>query len=261
MTSQADVNSGVYASPRLVRGYARRTPTPAERAVLADLHDEIAGRRVLEIGCGAGTITRELLAAGGTVVGVDVSAAMVEYCRSAFPGATFLVGDMRDLSAHERGSYDVVVAGANVIDIAGRDERPHVLEELRRVLAAEGLLYFSSHNRNSRDAVRAARHGPSLRLSASPRRTLRALAGYLLGTRNHRRLARHQRFEDDYAIINDSAHRWSLLHHYITRDAQRRELEAAGFVLVSVRAPDGRRLDPEDDDGAFTELHYVARAT
>jgi SAM-dependent methyltransferase len=185
---------------------------------------------------------------------------MVEYCRSAFTRGTFLVGELRDLSAHERGRYDVVVAGSNLLDVATHEERPHVLAELRRVLADGGVLYFSTHNRNSSDALRQARSGPELRLTASPLRLLRALASYAVGTVNHIRLARHQRFETDYAIINDSAHRFGLLHHYITRAAQERQLEQARFEVVAVYGMDGRRLAATDGDAQFTELHFVARA-
>jgi len=257
---QHETNRRVYSSPRLVGGYARRTPTVVEQAVLAELRSEIAGRRVLELGCGGGAITRELLALTDAVVGVDVSPAMIEHCRAVFPTGTFLVGDMRDLHEHESGSYGVVVAAANLLDVATHDERPRVLAELRRVLAGGGVLYFSTHNRNSTEALLQARRGPLLSPSRSPYRLLRRLASYAVGTVNHRRLARHQVLEPDYAIINDSAHRWSLLHHYITRDAQTRELAAAGFELVAVLGMDGRRLDASDDDTRFTELHYIARA-
>lgn len=260
MSSQSDASRRVYASRRLVRTYAARAPTVAERAVLADLRGAIAGARVLELGCGAGAITRELLALTDTLVGVDISPAMVEHCRSTFSQGTFLVGELGDLLGHAQASYDVVVAAANLLDVATHDERPRVLAGLRRVLAPGGVLYFSSHNRNSTAALRQAAHGPTLRLTRSPYRLMRSVAAYVVGTVNHHRLARHQRFESEYAIINDSAHRFGLLHHYITRAAQERQLAEAGFELVAVYGMDGRRLAPSDDDAEFTELHYVARA-
>jgi SAM-dependent methyltransferase len=228
--------------------------------VLAELGGAIEGRRVLELGCGAGAITVALLELTDNVVGVDISPAMVEYCRSTLTKGTFLVGDVHDLSAHEPESYDVVVAGANLIDVATHAERPRVLAEIRRVLPRGGLLYFSSHNRSSTDALEQARHGPSLRLRGRPYAVLRALLAYVVGALHHRRLARRQVFEADYAILNDSAHHFGLLHHYITRAAQERELEETGFELVAVHGMDGRRLAPGEDDAQFTELHYTARA-
>src|SRR5581483_6805529 len=173
---------------------------------------------------------------------------MVAHCRAAFPTGTFVVGDLRDLSGFEEGAYDVVVAGANVIDVLTHEERPGVLREIRRVLVAGGLLYFSTHNRSSSFALEQARGGPRLRLSGGAARVPRSVAAYVVGTVNHRRLARHQVFEADYAIINDSAHRWSLLHHYITRGAEERELAASGFAILTVHGGDGRVLAPSDPD-------------
>ncbi|MGZ4334453.1 MAG: class I SAM-dependent methyltransferase [Gaiellaceae bacterium] len=256
---QAAVNQRVYASPRLVRGYVDRALRPVERTILDVLRPSVSGGRVLERGCGAGAITRELIEVGADVVGVDVSPAMVAYCRSEFPSGTFVVGDLRDLSPHEDAAYGCVVAGDNLLDVLGHDERPAVFGQLKRVLGDGGLLYFSSHNRNSAEALEQARTGPRLRFERSPPAQLRGIAGYVQGSLNHRRLARHQRIEEGWAILNDPAHRWSLLHHYVTRELQARELGSWGFELLGVWGMDGRPLEPADDDSGLSELHYVAR--
>lgn len=256
---QAAVNARVYASPALVKQYAGRPVTVAEHAVLDSLRPALEGKRVLELGCGAGAITAELLSSRIELVGVDVSPAMVAHCRVRFPQARFLVGDLRDLSALPDESADVVVAADNVIDVLSHEERPLVLRELRRLLSDGGVLYFSTHNRRSEEALRQAIGGPRLRPRGSSSGLVRALAGFVAGTFNHRRLARYQKLEEDWGILNDPAHRWGLLHHYITREAERRELAACGFELAEVWGMTGRRLGPSDDDSAFSTLHYVAR--
>ena len=38
--------------------------------------------------------------------------------------------------------------------------------------------------------------------------------------------------ETDYAVLNDCGHNYSVLHYYITREAQARQLAAAGFDLI-----------------------------
>jgi SAM-dependent methyltransferase len=244
-----------------VSPYAERQLFPVELTVLEHLRPSITGRRVLEIGCGAGAISKELVQMAGSFVGIDVSPAMITYCARAIDGGTFLVGDGADLSAHPDGSYDAVVAGANVLDVFSHEERPAVMRGIRRVLADGGLFYVSAHNASSLRARRDAERGPALAFGGTPYGRVRSLGMYVRGQINHRRLARHQRFESDYAIINDSAHGWRLLHHYITRGAQERELEETGFALVGVWDTTGRRLDAADDDSANTALHYVARAT
>jgi len=250
----------VYGSRLRVRDYAGRALKPVERAVVARLRPELARGRVLELGCGAGAITRILLDAGADVVGVDLSPAMVAHCRSEFPKGSFGVGDLRDLSAHPTGAYVVVVAGANVLDVASHAERPDVMAGIRRVIADDGSFYFSTHNRSSTEAQALARTGPQLRRETTVQQQVRAVAGFAIGKLNRRRLVRLQQYEDDYAILNDPAHRWGLLHHYITREAEEHELRSAGFELVDVWAENGDRLAPEDDDSGSQELHYLAKA-
>jgi SAM-dependent methyltransferase len=57
------------------------------------------GRRVLEVGCGTGTIT-QFLTDRELVVGVDVVPQYVEACRARFKGAPNLVFLVQDLTAH-----------------------------------------------------------------------------------------------------------------------------------------------------------------
>jgi hypothetical protein len=94
-------------------------------------------------------------------------------------------------------------------------------------------------------------------------RTPRDLAANLFFTprriRNHLRLRRLQRVESDYALINDNAHDYALLHYYITPQAQVKQLEARGFAVLEVLDLDCRRLGPEESAERHVFLHYVAR--
>jgi SAM-dependent methyltransferase len=60
---------------------------------ILDLLVPVHGGIVLEIGCGAGALTRHLLAAGHRVIATDGSAAMLELARDALGGA-----DLRQLT-------------------------------------------------------------------------------------------------------------------------------------------------------------------
>jgi hypothetical protein len=76
--------------------------------------------------------------------------------------------------------------------------------------------------------------------------------------RNRRRLAPLQLRGPGYAVINDSAHDYALLHYYIGRDDQARQLSETGYELVECLDVDGRpvgRGKPHPDPW----LHYVAR--
>lgn len=260
LSKQDEVNRRTYSSSRLVRQYARRDLQPAEAAIFERFAADFADARVLELGCGAGRITQHLIALGAHVVGIDVSPAMIAHCERTLPDATFLVADMRDLSTCEGSEFDVVVAGANVLDALGHDDRVAVLATVRRRLRSGGLFYLSSHNRNSSVALAEARSGPKLRLTANPYSQGRAAIRHLRGRRNHARLAGLQVFGAEFAILNDSAHAWRLLHYYVDRATQARQLAAAGFELETTFARNGDALAAGADDSSSTELHYVARA-
>jgi hypothetical protein len=76
---------------------------------------------------------------------------------------------------------------------------------------------------------------------------------------NRRRLARLERRVADHAIINDEAHDFGLLHYYIGRDAQERQLSELGYELVECLDVDGRPVE-KGARGIGSSLHYVAQA-
>ncbi len=80
-------------------------------------------------------------------VGVDYATEMVKACRGRFPGVEFMVADAADLSALPDGSFDAVVFAFNGIDyVLPAKSRHACFEHIHRVLSANGVVIFSSHN-------------------------------------------------------------------------------------------------------------------
>jgi SAM-dependent methyltransferase len=250
--SQRQVNDAVWGrSSRLVAEYANRTLRPVETVLLDRYRDALSGR-VLELGCGAGRLTGYLLDLSADVRGIDVMPAMVEYCRAAYPRGDFAVADLRDIGG---GPYDAVVAAFNVLDVLDHAERRDVLARIAGVLSPGGLLVMSSHNLAAAGSIRS----PGRVLERSPRRIASNLRHLPARLRNARRLRRHERTDADWAIRNDEALDFGLLHYYVTRDACERQLAAAGLTLVECLDIDGRPVAPGEQAAYCTELHYVAR--
>jgi SAM-dependent methyltransferase len=249
--AQARASEAAWSSGEHVATYANRELRPAEVMLLVRYRDALGGR-VLEVGCGAGRVTGYLVALGGEVHGLDVSSTMVEHCAATYPAGTFSQGDMRDLSALEPGSFDVVVAAYAVLDVVNDAERRQALGEIHRVLAPDGLLIMSSHNRAFKitGPVGTGRGliGTALDLRRAPRRL-----------HNRRSLRRYEVQRPDYAILNDSAHDYSVLHYYITRDVEQRQLAELGFELIECTDLDGRPVASGESAPEHPELHYVAR--
>jgi SAM-dependent methyltransferase len=250
-TTQRQINDRTWSRPDLVVEYDRDDLRPVETVLLSRYRDTLAGR-VLELGCGAGRVTGHLAGIAAEVHAIDRSPAMVAACAAAYPSVSVGQGDIRDLSGLDKESYDAVVAAFCVIDVLDDADRRWFLDELRRVVRPDGLVIFSSHNRGCPPGGITLRGAGVLHGVARIRHLPRWLS-------NRRRILPAQRVEPDYAILNDIAHDWSLLHYYVTRDAQARQLDQHGFTLVECLDLDGHPVGPGELAPHSAELHYVAR--
>ncbi len=99
------------------------------------------GKRVLDAGCGAGTLLSALLE-GNRVTGIDVDKQALEVCRERY-GVQTVWADFAAELPFEPMSFDVVVAGETV------EHLPYptiFLQEARRVLVPGGLFLGSVPN-------------------------------------------------------------------------------------------------------------------
>ncbi len=251
---QARRNSEVWGRGDLIGHYTSRELRPAEVVFLVRYRDELQGR-TLELGCGAGRLTGYLIEMTHTVHGIDLSRAMVDYCKQTYPAGTFSVEDLRDVSRLGSESFDAVIATYGVLDVLGDAERRRVLRAIGGVLAPGGLLMVSSQNLASLPKLREP---TDLRARNLVRRAGR-LALMPLRLRNRRGALPLQQFGSDYAVVNDDAHNYQLLHYYISRDAQERQLAEEGFEFVECLDNEGRTVAPGESAPDWVELYYVAR--
>jgi SAM-dependent methyltransferase len=109
----------------------------ARPAILA-LAGDVAGRRILDAGCGSGPLSAALRDRGATVTGFDSSAGMVELARRRLgDGADLQVADLDRPLPYPDGAFDDVIA-ALVLHYLRDWTGP--LAELRRVLRPGGRL-------------------------------------------------------------------------------------------------------------------------
>jgi SAM-dependent methyltransferase len=117
---------------------------PLDRHLLNRFAEATRGRgMVADVGCGPGHIARYLHDQGVTVVGIDLSPAMISSARRLNPGLEFRVGDMRELEFPE-SSLAGIVAFYSIVHVESRNLHA-IAHEMRRVLSAGGLALVSFH--------------------------------------------------------------------------------------------------------------------
>jgi SAM-dependent methyltransferase len=111
--------------------------------------DGYSGRRVLEVGCGAGVDLARFARGGAEVTGVDIAPSAIDLARANFEqqglGGQFHVANGEQLLFPD-GSFDLVYAHG-VVQYTSNPGR--LVEECRRVLVPGGGAIFQVYNRLS----------------------------------------------------------------------------------------------------------------
>lgn len=101
---------------------------------------DVSGARVLDFGCGSGEWTPTLSRIGASYVGIDISDAMVDICRSRFPDHRFLSYDGERIPLPDDSidiAFSIAVLHHNALPAQDR-----LLEELSRCLKPGGALFL-----------------------------------------------------------------------------------------------------------------------
>jgi SAM-dependent methyltransferase len=117
-----------------------------ERAAVAELRRAgalpLAGRRILDAGCGSGQWLADLETWGASreqLAGLDLVAERVEHARARLPGADIRLGDASELP-WEDASFGLVLQSMMFSSILDPGVRAAAAGELARVLEPGGLL-------------------------------------------------------------------------------------------------------------------------
>jgi len=122
---------------RLVRLYESR--------LLIEMVRPGDGEEILDVGCGTGIFTADLLAAGSEVTGLDLSLPMLRYAKKKALGRPFRIvrGDMRWLP-FKADAFDKTISVTS-IEFLDEDAQ-HAVAEMLRVTRPGGLVAVASLN-------------------------------------------------------------------------------------------------------------------
>ncbi|MEV0261099.1 methyltransferase domain-containing protein [Streptomyces sp. NPDC050617] len=182
----------------------------------------VAGRSILDVGCGDGVYTRMVQQAGASrVVGVDVSAAMLEMARSlGEQGVEYQVHDVAELPV--LGPFNVILA-ANVLHYA--PDRSVLASMCRRLLAnlAPGGRLLAFVGNPDCDKGAAAANGFDITLPPDPQEG------------------------DPMTVAVPTTPPTVVQVHYWPQETVERVLRASGFAEVTweplIATPVGRELE------------------
>jgi SAM-dependent methyltransferase len=216
--------------------FAKRA-APTLRSLLKKLG--IRRGRVVELGCGSGTLCRELAAASYDVVGIDPSAAMLRLARRRAPSVAFRRGSLQ--TAELPGCSAIVAIGEVVTYLRPFKGPPSVLRHdrelsaffrrARHALEPGGVLMFDFiESAGGRTYAKKGRTGRDWRIQTSARLNRH-------GTLLTRRITTWIRTADDNRIGRE-------VHHVrvYSRESMKSALEKAGFLVEFRRTIGGARM-------------------
>jgi 2-polyprenyl-6-hydroxyphenyl methylase/3-demethylubiquinone-9 3-methyltransferase len=116
----------------------------------------LAGRRALDVGCGAGLLAEPLARLGATVTGVDAAQENIAAARAHAEGSglaiTYHCGDVADLGPDSLrlAGFDLVTAMEVIEHVA---DKPAFIAALAAALAPDGLMLLSCPNRTAKSRL------------------------------------------------------------------------------------------------------------
>ena len=163
------------------------------RAGFIDSKVELAGLRVLDIGCGGGILSEAMARRGAQVTGIDMGEAPLSVAKLHLLESKLQINyeqaSAEDYAARHAGEFDVVTCLEMLEHVP---EPAHIIGACRKLLKPEGHLFVSTINRNPKAWLFAV-VGAEYVLNLLPR-----------GTHDYRKFikpselmqwARHERFE------------------------------------------------------------------
>ncbi len=127
------------------------------RAGYIDEHLNIAGKAVLDIGCGGGILTEALAHRGARVTGIDMTDAPLKVARlhaldSGLEGIEYRQMTAEALAEEAPGQFDVITCMEMLEHVP---DPTSVISAIERLLKPGGYAFFSTINRNPKAWVMA----------------------------------------------------------------------------------------------------------
>lgn len=136
---EREIPADFYSLDRPANRFLRQSQERALRRALEEI-GPLSGKRVLEVGCGAGNWL-EMLSGAKDLAGIELDPERAARAAARFPGADVRSGDASRLP-WASGSFDVVLQSTVFSSILDPGMRRAVASEMLRVLAPGGAVVW-----------------------------------------------------------------------------------------------------------------------
>ncbi|MDH2997421.1 hypothetical protein A1D22_06765 [Pasteurellaceae bacterium LFhippo2] len=151
------MKKSIYDTPIFFERYLKLRENPislneiVEKPTMFSLLPDLKGKKVLDLGCGAGGHLFHYLSLGASeVVGLDLSQSMIEQAKSDFAkffpnqtGCNFYCLPMEQISEIKESEFDVITSSFAFHYI---EDFPDLLRKISAKLAPNGILIFSQEH-------------------------------------------------------------------------------------------------------------------
>ena len=120
-----------------------------------DAHVPLAGKRVLDVGCGGGILSDSMARRGATVLGIDLAAkplkvAQLHALEAETPNVDYREVSAEGLAAEQPGSFDVVTCMEMLEHVP---DPSSIVAACTTLVKPGGWVFFSTINRNAKAFV------------------------------------------------------------------------------------------------------------
>lgn len=149
-----------------------------ENDVVFKMLGDLKGKKILDVGCGAGRLIKFLKNASvGEISAVDVSEEMIKIMKKKFPDVEAVKADAQDLPFKD-GTFDVVIATFMIVHLETLDK---AFDEIYRVLKDGGIFIVTNVNQRKPPKLKTS-EGETIVIKSSyhrPKDVIKALENNL----------------------------------------------------------------------------------
>lgn len=254
LTGACVVKNNLKIYNDFVGEYSSYMLVPAERELLGELKDHWSKMRMLDIGVGTGRTSYTFSAIVKDYTGIDYSQKMIEKCKDVIgehDTVRFTLQDATDLSKYYDQKFDFVLFSMNGIDSVDHNDRKKILLEVHKNLDDDGFFFFSTHSLHTFPDSFPFRYRFSKFNKRKPIHSVYQwwkILLYKVRMWNMYRGVDVQGIQGkSWAILITGDHDFKMQIYHIKPDYQVKELEGAGFEVISVYDDNGNLKDPLKD--------------